>query len=146
MRKCRLIYESKALPELLEADELKRLIALASERNKESGITGLLVFTGDRILQALEGPTRYVNQLYNKIVVDPRHSEIELISYESIDTALFYDWTMRLVDLTSVSADVKKLMLMKYPHIEDVVTIPNDAINALSLLIDARNIGLTSAS
>ncbi|OUW17954.1 MAG: hypothetical protein CBD18_03565 [Opitutales bacterium TMED158] len=144
MRKCRLIYESKATPALLETHELNQLLSLASERNRLSGITGQLVLTGDHFLQALEGPTRYVNQLYNKIVADSRHTEIELISYQSIDAALFYDWTMRLIDLKSLPGEVKKLMLQKYPHIDDVITIPNNEINALSLLIDARSIGLSA--
>lgn len=146
MRKCRLIYESKATDALLENNVLNDLVTLASERNSVSGITGLLVVSGTNILQALEGPTRFVNQLYNKIVADDRHTDIELISYETIDSALFYDWTMRLVDLGNVPDPVKKLMMQKYPHIENVITVPNDSINALSLLIDARNIGLEKAS
>jgi|ETNmetMinimDraft_22_1059887.scaffolds.fasta_scaffold00004_97 hypothetical protein len=146
MRKCRLIYESKATDALLESNVLNDLVTLASERNSVSGITGLLVVSGTNILQALEGPTRFVNQLYNKIVADDRHTDIELISYETIDSALFYDWTMRLIDLGNLADPVKNLMLQKYPHVENVITVPNDAVNALSLLIDARNIGLEKAS
>ena len=82
MKKCRLIYKSKAGPKLLESGKLQELAERASSNNAEAGITGLLLLTGEQILQVLEGPGRFVNQLYAKIINDTRHSEIELVSYE----------------------------------------------------------------
>lgn len=145
MRKCRLIYKSKIGPKLQEPGKLEELAERASSNNAETGITGLLLLTGEQILQVLEGPGRFVNQLYAKIINDERHLDIELISYESIDATLFYDWNMRFLDLRKLPPSVHALLLMKYPHDDDdVITIPTDLINTLSLLIDAKNAGLTS--
>jgi hypothetical protein len=144
MKKCRLIYKGKVGPKLLESGKLQELAERASSNNAEAGITGLLLLTGEQILQVLEGPGRFVNQLYAKIINDTRHSEIELVSYESIDATLFYDWSMRSFDLRKLPPHVHALMLKKYPHDDDVITIPTDLINTLSLLIDAKNVGLTS--
>lgn len=144
MKKCRLIYKSKVSPELKEPGKLKDLAEKASSNNLELGVTGLLLLTGDQILQVLEGPGRFVNQLYNRIINDPRHTEVELISYERVDAALFYDWNMRFMDLRKMPPSVHALLLMKYPNEDDVITIPTDTVNTLSLLIDAKNVGLTS--
>ncbi len=144
MKKCRLIYKSKATSHLMEAQNLQSLAEKASVANLELGITGLLLLTGNQILQVLEGPCRFVNQLYPKIVNDTRHTDVELISYQSLDGALFYDWNMRFLDLRKLSPSVHALFLMKYPHDGDTITVPQDLVTTLSLLIDAKNIGLTA--
>lgn len=144
MKKCRLIYKSKVTPELKEPGELIVLVEKASVKNLDLGVTGMLLLTGDQILQVLEGPGRFVNQLYNRIINDPRHTDVELVSFERIDAPLFYDWNMRFLDLRKMPPSVHTLLLMKYPHDNDVITIPTDTINTLSLLIDAKNVGLTS--
>ena len=84
-----------------------------------------------RIGSVLLGPGKFVNQLYAKIINDVRHSDIELISYESIDATLFFDWNMRFLDLRKLPPSVHALLLMKYPHDDDVITIPTDLINTL---------------
>ncbi len=144
MKKCRLIYKSKVTSALREPGKLQDLAEKASRNNLELGITGLLLLTGDQILQVLEGPGRFVNQLYNRIINDPRHTDVELISFERVDAALFYDWNMRFLDLRKVPPSVHALLLMKYPNENDVITIPTDTISTLSLIIDAKNVGLTS--
>ena len=143
MKKCRLIYKSLAKAESLKKDALHALIETASKNNEEAGITGMLLLTGNQFLQVLEGPSRFVNQIYNKIVNDERHSEVELISYEMIDATLFCDWTMKLMDLRSLAPHVHSLMLKKYPHTGDTINLPTNLITTLSLLVDARNVGLT---
>jgi len=145
MKKCRLIYKSKATPELKEPGVMQELAEKASRANLELGITGLLLLTGDQILQVLEGPTRFVNQLYNRIVVDPRHTDVELMSFDIVDGALFYDWNMKFLDLRNLAPSVHALFLMKYPNQNDVITLPTDTINALALLIDAKNVGLSGS-
>ena len=55
MKKCRLIYKSLATSALLKPGEFDQLAETASGRNEDYGITGVLVLTGDQILQALEG-------------------------------------------------------------------------------------------
>ncbi|QXD31231.1 BLUF domain-containing protein [Candidatus Pelagisphaera phototrophica] len=64
-----------------------------------------------RIGSALLGPSRFVNQLYAKIINDVRHSNIELISYESIDATPFFDWNMRFLDLRKLPPSVHAFYL-----------------------------------
>ncbi|MEM9160586.1 MAG: BLUF domain-containing protein [Verrucomicrobiota bacterium] len=142
MKLCRLIYKSLASEEILDPEELELLVDAASDRNADSGITGMLVLTGNRFIQVLEGPSRFVNQLYSRIANDKRHSEIELISFEPIDSTLFCDWTMKLMDLSQLPSQVHSLMLKKYSHSGNVINVPTNVITTLALLMDARNTGL----
>ena len=144
MRRCRLIYKSIAYPEILEPEAIGELTTLASERNKESGITGILLLSGDSFLQALEGPVRFVNQLFIKIANDKRHHDIELVAYEDINATCFHDWSMRLVDLAQIQDEKRELLLQKYPHSGDAISYPNDKMLLFSLLMDAKNVLLAS--
>lgn len=144
MKKCRLIYKSVAMPALMEEGELDKLAETASSRNEDYGITGMLVLTGDQILQALEGPYRFVNRLYNSIVNDPHHEEIELISFESAEGPLFTEWNMRFIDLGDLPDGVKELFHRKYTHKDGVLSVPSDKLGAISLLIDVQNAGMAS--
>lgn len=144
MKKCRLIYKSVASSELRATGALDRLAQDSSDRNEDLGINGLLVLSGHQILQVLEGPSRFVNRLFKNILNDTRHDEVELISYESIDAPLFSEWGMRFMDLQAMAPDVRELMLKKYASENGVISIPNNMVHAVSLLIDARDTGLTT--
>ncbi len=144
MRRCRLIYKSIANPEILESGAIEDLMKLASERNSESGITGILLLSGDRFLQALEGPVRFVNQLFIKIANDGRHHDIELVDYEDINHTCFHDWSMRLLNLKNLDQNQSELLRQKYSHSGDAINYPNDKMLLFSLLMDAKNILLES--
>ena len=116
----------------------------ASGRNEDYGITGVLVLTGDQILQALEGPYRFVNRLYNTIINDARHTDVELVSFESAEGPLFIDWSMRFVDLEKLPESVLDLFIRKYSFKDGVGSVSSDKLGAISLLIDVQNMGMSS--
>lgn len=144
MKKCRLIYKSLATSALLKPGEFDQLAETASGRNEDYGITGVLVLTGDQILQALEGPYRFVNRLYCTIVNDPRHRDVELVSYESAEGPLFSDWSMRFVDLEKLPEGVLDLFRRKYSFKDGVLSVPSDKLGAISLLIDVQNASMSN--
>ena len=45
---------------------------------------GILVLSDDKFLQLLEGPSKFVNELFCKMTDDSRHHQIELVSFESV--------------------------------------------------------------
>jgi hypothetical protein len=55
------------------------IVSQARARNAEHGITGLLVFDGQRFCQHLEGPRGVVTRLMNRIGEDPRHDQIRVV-------------------------------------------------------------------
>ena len=140
MKRCRLIYRSRAKLETTRAPVLQGIAKKAQENNKRDGIVGILILSGDQFLQVLEGPVRYVNQLYRKIVQDERHEEVELVLYEQINTPYFYDWSMRLLDLNTLSEEQQLRLQEKYPYQNGRLALPDNLIVLYSLLHDAREL------
>lgn len=100
----RLLYASRAKAEIddtLVASILER----SSGYNSEHGITGILCTyaQGNVFLQVLEGGRAAVNELYNSIVRDPRHSEITLLDYAEVAERRFASWRMGSVNLNRVN-------------------------------------------
>lgn len=56
-----------------------QIVSEARARNAERGITGLLVFDGVHFCQHIEGPTREVLRLLDRILVDVRHTAVRVI-------------------------------------------------------------------
>jgi len=99
----RLLYASR-LAENAGADAIDAIMQQSRRHNPELGITGVLCHGGDMFMQVLEGGRAPVNKLYNRIVRDPRHSEVTLLHYEEIAERSFAGWTMGQVNLSKINA------------------------------------------
>jgi hypothetical protein len=140
MSRCRLIYKSTLVDDCFGAEELEQLAEHSAARNAERNITGLLVVSGDRFLQALEGPVRAVNSLYRDLLLDPRHDNVTLITYEPLGPAYFSDWHMAMLDLYNLPLEPRKLLMAKYESHDGQVKIPERIHQVYALLLDARAI------
>lgn len=105
----RLMYASRAVP-ALDGEELHSLLRQCRTNNPKHGITGVLCFADRIFLQAIEGGRPAVNQLYQRIVHDARHSNVELLSYEEIPERRFAGWAMGQVQM----AGLNPALLLKY--------------------------------
>jgi hypothetical protein len=105
----RLMYVSRAVP-ALDHDELLAIVRKSKADNPRLGITGLLCYSEGVFLQVLEGGRGAVNQLYNRIVGDPRHTQVELLSYAEIGERRFAGWAMGQVSM----AMLNPALLLKY--------------------------------
>ena len=92
----RLIYASK-IKEGHGPNDVMRIIEVSEKNNQKKGITGALCFGPRHFLQCLEGQRDEVNKLYNKIITDDRHTNVELLYYADIDERVFGDWSMGYV-------------------------------------------------
>lgn len=139
MKRCRLIYKSVRCPDKLPDAAVQELAEKASVTNQKAGITGVLLLSGDHFLQVLEGPVKFVNQLYGKIVSDERHRNVELISYESASTTFFHDWSMRLLSLDNdLPRELREALVNKYSERNGHIAIPSELFLVHALLLDAR--------
>jgi hypothetical protein len=93
----RLIYSSKAAPELAAAD-LEDMLKESRVRNRARGITGVLVFVDGVFLQILEGEEKNVLDLMRTIALDPRHSDIKVFHEEECKERAFADWNMAFLN------------------------------------------------
>jgi hypothetical protein len=105
----RLLYASRAVAPIVP-EALAAIVREAKAHNPKHGITGVLCCSSDIFLQVLEGGRPAVNRLYNRIVADPRHNEVELLSYAQIGERRFSGWSMGQVNLSRLNPG----MLLKY--------------------------------
>ena len=96
----RLVYLSR-LARALTPAEIQLMGQKASQRNRERGITGILVCLGDIFFQVLEGPEVMVMELYSqRILKDGRHKDVVCLRNEAFETTrMFPEWGMHVMDL-----------------------------------------------
>jgi len=105
----RLLYASRAVP-AVDQEELLAILKKSKANNPAQGITGVLCLSDGIFLQALEGGRAQVNRLYSRIVTDPRHTDVQLLSYEEIGERRFAGWSMGQVNM----ARLNRALLLKY--------------------------------
>lgn len=105
----RLMYASRATAEV-DQDMLLAILRKSKTDNPGLGVTGVLCCSGGVFLQVLEGGRSAVNRLYNRIVADPRHRDVELLLYQEIAERRFAGWSMGQVDM----ARLNPALLLKY--------------------------------
>lgn len=95
----RILYVSRAVgPQTTTVTA--SILAKAQVRNAAEGIGGVLCQGQGLYLQVLEGERSAVNRLYARIVVDPRHTDVEMLRLEEITQPRFARWSMALVELS----------------------------------------------
>ena len=100
----RLLYASRAAKSVNDA-ELHAILKQSKAHNPEVGVTGVLCFcfSSGIFIQVLEGGRSAVNKLYNRIAQDPRHSDVELLSYDEIAERHFAGWAMGQVNMNRLN-------------------------------------------
>ena len=94
----RLIYTSRSLEPLPK--DLKDIITTSSRNNRRLDITGALCFLDGVYFQYLEGEAVVLEDLYRRILADPRHHDARLLERKRITTRIFGPWSMALVTWT----------------------------------------------
>jgi len=107
----RLMYASRAA-EGVDQEELVAILRKSKANNPALGITGVLCLclTERIFMQVLEGGRGAVNRLYHRIASDPRHSDVELLSFEEIGERRFAGWSMGQVNMSRLNP----ALLLKY--------------------------------
>ena len=89
------LYISRPLIQSPEADlAVAEIVRVARERNGSLGVTGALLFTGERFAQVLEGTRAAVKDLMVSINGDARHTDVVVIREEQVSAARFARWTL----------------------------------------------------
>lgn len=88
-----LIYVSRRKPNCTEA-ELSKILDACTKNNPELGVTGVLLYSGEKFLQYVEGEYGQLMPLYEKIKQDNRHDEVRLVSIGPIAKKTFPSWQM----------------------------------------------------
>ena len=94
-----LVYASAATPDFKPSD-LDEILRAARRRNPVMGVTGMLLYVDSSFLQVLEGSDDQIDELYELIRADDRHTRTVLLLREPIEERSFADWTMGAVTAT----------------------------------------------
>jgi methanogenic corrinoid protein MtbC1 len=100
-----LTYKSLATYSPSPAD-LKTMVSEARARNRELGITGMLLFEDGCFLQTLEGPPDHLDIVWNAIKRDPRHRDIQVLSEHVSNGRLFSAWDLMLYDRQKAAGNI----------------------------------------
>ena len=101
----RLLYVSKAVNNDANS-HTEAILASSRAHNVSNGITGMLCYGGGLFLQVIEGGRAQVNELYNALVQDKRHTDVVLLHYEEITQRRFSGWTMGQVNLAKLNTSI----------------------------------------
>ena len=105
-----IVYVSRAVRPMTMGD-LNSMLAKARFNNELHNITGLLLYGSGHFLQVLEGEARAISELFHRIRVDPRHTEVEMLLYGE-GRRIFPDWSMGCLNL-EVSEEIDRTALFQ---------------------------------
>lgn len=123
----RIVYRSTATGAFFDT-QLEELARAAQANNRRNNVTGVLVYTGVKFVQVLEGEADIVDATFQRIGQDSRHSGIQMMFRGAIEERMFGDWAM--------------MTLSVYPHsarrIVDLVnrTMPFDVAEVLDEILN----------
>ena len=76
------------------AAEIESILTAARRNNPTVSVTGALLFNRGLFAQVLEGPCPSVETLFEKILRDQRHGDIQVLAFSSVPERLFSNWSM----------------------------------------------------
>lgn len=99
-----LVYISRStfVPEKLTGGiqpNVARILLKSRANNEKNGLVGVLYFGDNNFFQCLEGEQSAVEKLYEKLLLDPRHKDLQIIVKKPIDTLSFSNWSMKYVPI-----------------------------------------------
>ena len=97
----RLIYQSKSSQDFGTL-HLFNLLTEARQRNQRLGITGHLLYLDGQFTQCIEGNSTSIDALWESLLRDVRHHDIELLARYSITQRRFPEWTMAFSSYASL--------------------------------------------
>jgi hypothetical protein len=105
---------------------LSRLLCHIYLNNQTNDITGILIFKDNQFTQILEGQESSVEKIWLTIQKDERHTDLQLLSKESIEMKSFIKWSMlfpeseKVIEYFPDMAEVVQNLEMpaKYPLIK----------------------------
>ncbi|NOT84128.1 MAG: BLUF domain-containing protein [Methylococcaceae bacterium] len=88
-----LVYASLATQKFTD-DQLLSLLKKARDNNERLDITGMLLYRDGFFMQVLEGDLDDIEELFDVIADDSRHSDIIVVYKKPIKQRSFAKWTM----------------------------------------------------
>lgn len=98
----RVTYVSRALT--TSREDLDAILAAARRNNAAMRVTGAMMLTNKHFAQVLEGPPDAVEEIFERIQMDDRHTAVAVLEVTDVTARAFDAWTMAFVE---DSADIE---------------------------------------
>lgn len=129
-----LIYCSR--PNDLRREDVDAILASSERNNAISDVTGMLLFDKDHIVQVLEGGRGEVSATFARILNDPRHRDVTIVSCADSRARMFAAWRMRYV--SRLEADQADLLRFSPSRSFAPETMTGDALLGLCAELSRR--------
>jgi len=129
----RLIYKSKAA-EKITKEMFRDILYSSLDQNRNQTVNGALLATHTHFLQFLEGGFHEVNETFFRIVKDPRHTEMQLISFRKVEIPLFDSWRMKGFGIFNLNPELDRKLKISYGEENGGVCFPVDEKTAHCLI------------
>lgn len=77
--------------------EIRQILDASRRNNDAAGVTGALMFNAGCFAQVLEGPLEAVQQTFERIQRDDRHSEVVVVDFRETAERGFPSWSMAYI-------------------------------------------------
>lgn len=101
-----LVYLSNRKANCTE-EEIQKILTSCKKNNPALDITGVLLYSDTKFIQMVEGESKVITELYDKIKLDHRHSNARMIAYGPIKEKAFPSWHMGARKIQGSSVDFK---------------------------------------
>jgi hypothetical protein len=101
-----LVYVSTRKPNC-SAEEIEKILESCEKNNPPLNITGVLLYSERKFIQLVEGESKVIVGLYDKIKKDTRHLNPMMISYNPVSEKSFPSWHMAKRDISKTELDFK---------------------------------------
>ena len=106
-----ILYKSKAISTFQLAD-IQTMLNKSKRFNKANDITGLIIYYDAQFLQLIEGEEDQIKTLYDLILNDERHSDVETILSQPTNDTLWNKWSMAFYHFSDSEVDNNHLRLL----------------------------------
>lgn len=117
------IYRSTANPAIKQS-QICDLLEQAKDFNRANDITGCLLFYNHEFVQYIEGDEFIVTDLFEKIKMDRRHTDVDLLYSGNINGREFENWSMAYENFIGPNHRLEylKLLVSSYFESDDIYT------------------------
>jgi len=115
-----LVYVSRCSVPM--SDEALHAIQMdAAQRNREAGVTGVLLYGHGSFLQLLEGTKAKLKQIFGRIALDERHQHCSVLYFKPTHERSAGSWSMGVLHLDSSRSPIPLDQMLRYfsEHAED---------------------------
>lgn len=90
--------------------EIEKILVSCKKNNPAEDITGCLVYSQNKFIQYLEGESKDIFRLLDKIKLDKRHENVLMVSYSAITEKVFPSWHMATQRVTTTDVQFRTLI------------------------------------